>query len=741
MKKYLLFLVFFISILSYAQTFSIPDSNFEQALIDLNLDNTSPTNEIDGLMNSSVASAVTDLDLSNRDINDLSGIENFINVEWLFLANNNLTEVNLLNNLSITRLMLTGNELTSLDISTLSNLERLLCGQNQLTSLTLPTTNSVLNKLECPINNLTSIDLSNSLLLEDILINNNSLSELDFSDNTLITEIDANDNELTSVNLDNTNLIEDINFRNNLLTELIIEDRPELSYINLEFNSLNTLTVKNVDSSVWDFYITLLNNPNLTCVAVSDPTESTNEWTAVDSQVYFSLDCISSSVINIPDSNFEQALIDLGIDTDGIINGQVLESDITDIQFLNIFSKNISDLTGIESFQSLEGLYAFDNNLSSVDLSANVALTEVVLGFNSLTNIDLSNNINLTSITLSDNQITELDLSNNLMLTQLYLQNNLLTILDVSFLTELSKVYVDQNSLNELDLSQNLLLTEVSCRDNDLISLNLQNSTNTNIGVNDFDARINPDLTCITVDDINYSNSLWSDIDSQSFFGLNCAPSNDDCSSAISITLGQDTAGTTESSTSGVLNPVCQQNGIVVFDVWFQFIAPNSGSVTMTLNVPQNLAIAKVAMYEDCNDENALVCAEGELQVNNLNPNQNYYLQVWLEVPLTTRSSNNSQVGDFTINVQDTSVLSTDHEDLNDSFHLFPNPAKDSVMITSFQPINAYHIYDLSGKLIMSDSGINKLKYAINTSELSNGMYMIQVDGESKTTIKKLLIK
>jgi hypothetical protein len=33
----------------------------------------------------------------------------------------------------------------------------------------------------------------------------------------------------------------------------------------------------------------------------------------------------------IPDQNFEQALIDMNIDIDGVINGQVLTSDIDDV--------------------------------------------------------------------------------------------------------------------------------------------------------------------------------------------------------------------------------------------------------------------------------------------------------------------------------------------------------------------------------------------------------------------------
>ena len=40
---------------------------------------------------------------------------------------------------------------------------------------------------------------------------------------------------------------------------------------------------------------------------------------------------MNSQITLIPDADFEQALIDLGIDSDGMINGQVFTSDIENI--------------------------------------------------------------------------------------------------------------------------------------------------------------------------------------------------------------------------------------------------------------------------------------------------------------------------------------------------------------------------------------------------------------------------
>lgn len=60
---------------------------------------------------------------------------------------------------------------------------------------------------------------------------------------------------------------------------------------------------------------------------------------------------------SISDQNFEQSLINLNIDSDGIVNGQVLTADIENIielNFTNLFPGQITDFTGIQDFSALE---------------------------------------------------------------------------------------------------------------------------------------------------------------------------------------------------------------------------------------------------------------------------------------------------------------------------------------------------------------------------------------------------
>jgi len=88
---------------------------------------------------------------------------------------------------------------------------------------------------------------------------------------------------------------------------------------------------------------------------------------------FFGLSSYAQTVA-IPDENFEKALIEMGIDTDGEINGLIFKSDVLTVESLDISNKNINDLTGIEEFSSLIYLNCTDNKLSNLDLSQNISL-------------------------------------------------------------------------------------------------------------------------------------------------------------------------------------------------------------------------------------------------------------------------------------------------------------------------------------------------------------------------------
>jgi len=132
----------------------------------------------------------------------------------------------------------------------------------------------------------------------------------------------------------------------------------------------------------------------------------------------------------VPDDNFEQALIDLGYDD--VLDDYVLTQNIIGVEDLFIREKGISDLTGIEDFEALIQLSVGQNNLSSLDVTQNTALTDLRFYVNSITSIDLSQNMSLRILSCDSNNLTSLDVSQNPALTQLWCPENNLTFLNVA---------------------------------------------------------------------------------------------------------------------------------------------------------------------------------------------------------------------------------------------------------------------------------------------------------------------
>ncbi len=63
-----------------AQTTAIPDVRFERALIDMGIDN---NKHIDGLVDTAAIQSITEIDLSDKAISDLTGIAGFVNLKDL----------------------------------------------------------------------------------------------------------------------------------------------------------------------------------------------------------------------------------------------------------------------------------------------------------------------------------------------------------------------------------------------------------------------------------------------------------------------------------------------------------------------------------------------------------------------------------------------------------------------------------------------------------------------------------
>lgn len=247
--------------------------------------------------------------------------------------------------------------------------------------------------------------------------------------------------------------------------------------------------------------------------------------------------------ITISDENFEAALVDQGLDTDGEVNGLIYQSDAENVTFLDLnINANlgrIESLNGIEAFINITYLSAHSYELTSVDLSQNTKLTTLILYNNSITQIDLSPNTALTSVDIHANELTSiagienmtslsiLDLSmnnltsstiDNASVETVYLNQNLLNSVDVDGASNLKTLIITTNQLQSINLSSNTLLESLIISDNQIEEIDItqnsalayfymsSNALNTldvsnNTALVDLRVDRNPSLTCIKIAD------------------------------------------------------------------------------------------------------------------------------------------------------------------------------------------------------------------------------------------------
>lgn len=258
----------------------------------------------------------------------------------------------------------------------------------------------------------------------------------------------------------------------------------------------------------------------------------------------------NAQIVNIPDANFKNALLNYNPPIDTNNDGEIQVSEAEVVLSLSVDYKGISSLEGIQSFVNIELLNCEENSLTNLNLSQNLALRLLFCGDNALTqldvtqntallelvcnrnlltqlditqntalldlncsrnpliNLDVSHNVNLTELDCFLNGLTSLDISQNLDLERLQVYGNELTTLDVTHHINLLRVSCWQNKITSLDLSQNIHLEHFLCNDNQLTYLNINNGNNSNMA--SMRAYGNVNLFCIQVDDVNYANNAPS---------------------------------------------------------------------------------------------------------------------------------------------------------------------------------------------------------------------------------------
>ena len=281
----------------------VADINFEQELINLGLDNI-----LDGQIDPSMVDQITSLDLSNKGIASLSGIEAFSALINLDISLNN--------------------SLSRYDLSSLTNLTSLnSSGNGALRSIALPPS-------------LIDIDLSENKVRIDLLDYPNlsrailpgTLMRNYVETGLNLVELDISDTDITDLNVS----------RSSSLVQLSLNACDDLVYIDIR-NGNNT--------NIQAFSAT--SNPQLQCIEVSNASYmQTNFANNLDAGQSFVTNCNLPNRTYIRDPSFEQALINLGLDN--TIDGYVNNSNIANVEVLDVSFNNIHFLKGLENFTALD---------------------------------------------------------------------------------------------------------------------------------------------------------------------------------------------------------------------------------------------------------------------------------------------------------------------------------------------------------------------------------------------------
>ena len=501
------------------------DQNFYNCVVDKYNSNASKKISYTTNMSDTQLKSMDGLSCSNKKITSTKGIEKLTNLTELSVSLNQLTSIDVSNNINLTDLNVGNNQLTILDVSKNTNLTHLSVSLNQLTSLDV-SKNPNLTYLDASYNQLTSLDVSRNTNLTHLYVDgnkltsldvsknpnlihlgvsSNQLTSLDVSKNTNLTYLSASYNQLTSLDVSkNPNLIE-LNVYENQLTNLDTNKNPNLKYLYAHINQLTSIDVSNninlTDLKVGNNQLTSLDvskNPNLTELLIWD-----NQLASLDVSKNVNLtdlDVSSNQITDLDVSN-NINLTDLDISFNKLISPDVSKNlNLTD---LDVSGNQLTSLD-VSNNPNLTELNASYNQLTNLDVSKNVNLTKLYVPYNQITNLDVSKNANLEDLWIDDNQLTNLDTSKNANLEDLWIGDNQLTNLDVSKNVNLTKLYVHDNQLTNLDVSENVKLEKLNVNNNKLASLDVSKNINlTYLGVENnqltsLDLSKNVNLTTLT---------------------------------------------------------------------------------------------------------------------------------------------------------------------------------------------------------------------------------------------------
>ncbi|QOD59617.1 T9SS type A sorting domain-containing protein [Polaribacter haliotis] len=498
MKRKLLLPILFLTINIYCQELTIIDKNLEKELIEKGFDN----NGFDGTITYKDA-------IKYREINKQQNKKTISNLTYKKSTSLSSEIVKipdiLLKNALLAEPAINTNNDDEIQITEAEAVNFALDGSNKgITNLTGIEAFINLPSVNLANNSLTSIDISKNTKLKSLFIQNNNLGTIIFGENSNLEDLYAPNNKFASLDLSKATKLKQLRLFNN----------QNLMQLDLKNGNNTNLTV-----------VDLTNNSNLGCIQVDDPVYSQINWSNIDSKANFNSNCNYIEVINIPNQDFEFALIDMGFDD--IIDGYILKTNANKIESLNVRNYITANYEGVKYFnnltrflfsnsqvkiidftglQKLEYIGANNTTTQAVLLKDNPELKSLNLNFNNaLVYTNLSGCINLDNFQIGLTSVKDIDLSKNINLTSCFLALNKIEKIDVSKNVVLESFFIYSNNLQQLDLSKNIKLKSLGAYSNNINTITIPSSIESiNLSQNNFSSF---DATALTnLETINVNN-------------------------------------------------------------------------------------------------------------------------------------------------------------------------------------------------------------------------------------------
>jgi internalin A len=384
---------------------------------------------------------ITILNLTGKNITNISALANVTNLKELYLSGNN-----------------SGNKIT--DISALANLTNLYfldLSDNNIRDISALRNLTKLEWLELNGNNITDISaLKNLTNLVWLVLNGNSIIDISALANlTKLEWLELTGNSITDISaLANLRNLQSLGLSGNKIKDFSVLDRlPYIDRADYEGQDLNKVVV--------------FNDKNLEAAIRAEINKPRGEVYANDLKDITILNLTGKNITNISAlanvTNLKELYLAGNKSGNNITDISAL-GNLTKLEWLDLSDNNIRDISALRNLTNLKTLYLTGNNITDISALANLTYLEwLYLSWNNITDISaLAQLINLERLTLSGNKITDISaLAKLTYLEWLYIEgNNITDISALANLTKLESLGLGVNNITDISALANLTKLE-----------------------------------------------------------------------------------------------------------------------------------------------------------------------------------------------------------------------------------------------------------------------------------------